>query len=60
MALFSILAAENRPNSEFWDRQRVGICPRLAKRFIEEGRRSPLRFGIVECTRRERQGIPAV
>jgi hypothetical protein len=60
MALFSILAAENGPDAEFWIANGLADALGWPRRSIQEGRRTLLQLGIVECVRRERQGRPAV
>jgi hypothetical protein len=59
-ALFSYLATENGPNSQFMVADGLGPARGWPQRFVPKTRRALLDMGAIRCVRRPRKGVPAL
>ena len=60
LALFAYLSAENGPNAEFWIAYGLADALGWPRRAIQDGRRTLLELGVIDCIRPRSQGRPAV
>jgi hypothetical protein len=59
-ALFSYLATENGPNSQFMVADGLGPARGWPRRFVPERRKALLDMGAIKCVRHPRKGVPAL